>query len=161
MWHPTARLPGPASIQFRGRKLCFAPEGARNRDRGLIARSVRDRVALQTPLGDAAAVVRAVRRVGRVLYIASDNETVTKVGCFTRQPPSGGWQHSIVCAIWAAQADARGIQRGEESVCITWERPCEPQLSTDTRGRRPERRLLIFRNSYGQARRTTEGAGMI
>ena len=70
MWHPTARLPGPASIQFRGRKLCFAPEGARNRDRGLIARSVRDRVALQTPLGDAAAVVRAVRRVGRVVYIS-------------------------------------------------------------------------------------------
>ena len=30
----------------------------------------RDRVALQTPLGDAAAVVRAVRRVGRVVYMS-------------------------------------------------------------------------------------------
>ena len=142
--HSAARLPGQASLQFRGRKLCFASEGARTRDRGRAAPSVRDRVAPRTPLGDAAAVAGAVRRVGRVVYIASENEAVTKVACLTWQPPSGGWQHSIVCAIWAAQADARGIQRGEESVCITWERPCEPQLSTDT-GRTPERGLLIFR----------------
>jgi hypothetical protein len=97
----------------------FGTFGGRFADLGLPARSVRDRVALQTPLGDAAAVVRAARRVGRVVYRSRRSSPLQKLDqkwrCFhTSSSISARWRNqgragasARAQGCWAAGSFAR------------------------------------------------------
>lgn len=108
------RYPGGV-LQFRVRHFWGAICGSGSTP----GRSVRDRVALQTPLGDAAAVVRAARRVGRVVYRSRRSSPLQKLDqkwrCFhTSSSISARWRNqgragasARAQGCWAAGSFAR------------------------------------------------------